>query len=118
MMKLVLSKKINYIFHFTDFFKFYLYFYNQKITKKSGGKYTVGSSATTLYPAAGGSDDWAKGFAGIKYSYTIEMGDTGRYGFVLPASHIEPNGRDGYTFAETVARAITSGKKYSRKRAL
>ncbi|XP_050327760.1 uncharacterized protein LOC126757901 [Bactrocera neohumeralis] len=88
------------------------------ITKKSGGKYTVGPSATTLYPAAGGSDDWAKGFAGIKYAYTIEMGDTGRYGFVLPASHIEPNGRDGYTFAETVARAITQGNKYSRKRAL
>ncbi|XP_018787467.1 PREDICTED: interaptin [Bactrocera latifrons] len=88
------------------------------ITKKSGGKYTVGPSATTLYPAAGGSDDWAKGFAGIKYAYTIEMGDTGRYGFVLPASHIEPNGRDGYTFAETVAHAITQGNKYSRKRAL
>ncbi|XP_054087236.1 protein P200 isoform X2 [Zeugodacus cucurbitae] len=88
------------------------------ITKKSGGKYTVGSSATTLYPAAGGSDDWAKGFAGIKYAYTIELGDTGRYGFVLPASHIEPNGSDGYIFAETVARAITQGNKYSRKRAL
>ncbi|XP_012162318.1 uncharacterized protein LOC101461300 isoform X2 [Ceratitis capitata] len=88
------------------------------ITKKSGGKYTVGSSATTLYPAAGGSDDWAKGFAGIKYAYTIEMGDTGRYGFVLPASHIESNGRDGYTFVDTVARAVTQGNnKYSRKRA-
>ncbi|XP_054729211.1 interaptin [Anastrepha obliqua] len=86
------------------------------ITKKSGGKYTIGSSATTLYPAAGGSDDWAKGFVGIKYAYTIEMGDTGRYGFVLPASHIETNAKDGYTFAETVARAVTQGK-YSRKRA-
>ncbi|XP_036343963.1 carboxypeptidase B [Rhagoletis pomonella] len=86
------------------------------ITKQSGGKYTIGSSATTLYPAAGGSDDWAKGFVGIKYSYTIEMGDTGRYGFVLPASHIESNGRDGYTFVDTVARAVTQGK-YSRKRA-
>ncbi|XP_067641880.1 uncharacterized protein [Eurosta solidaginis] len=87
------------------------------ITKTSGGKYTVGNSATTLYPAAGGSDDWAKGFAGIKYAYTIEMGDTGRYGFVLPASHIEQNGKDGYTFVETVARAVTKGKRASRKRA-
>ncbi|KAH8416591.1 hypothetical protein KR222_010606 [Zaprionus bogoriensis] len=80
------------------------------ITKSSGVKYTVGSSATTLYPAAGGSDDWAKGIAGIKYSYTIEMGDTGRYGFVLPASFIQYNGKDGYTFADTVARAIIQGK--------
>lgn len=70
----------------------------------------MGSSATTLYPAAGGSDDWAKGIAGIKYSYTIEMGDTGRYGFVLPARFIQYNGKDGYTFADTVARAIAQGR--------
>merc|ERR1712073_13677 len=54
----------------------------------SGHKYSVGSAAKMLYPAAGGSDDWAKGGAGIKYSYTIELPDTGRYGFVLPASQI------------------------------
>ncbi|XP_061387848.1 carboxypeptidase B-like, partial [Musca vetustissima] len=86
------------------------------ITRRSGVKYTVGSSAHTLYPAAGGSDDWAKGFAGIKYAYTIEMGDTGRFGFVLPASYIEPNGNDGYTFVETVARAITMGKNARRRK--
>ncbi|XP_030569352.1 carboxypeptidase B [Drosophila novamexicana] len=80
------------------------------ITKSSGVKYTVGSSATTLYPAAGGSDDWAKGIAGIKYAYTIEMGDTGRYGFVLPAQFIQYNGKDGYTFADTVARAVALGR--------
>ncbi|EDW82391.2 uncharacterized protein Dwil_GK25779 [Drosophila willistoni] len=80
------------------------------ITKSTGVKYTVGSSATTLYPAAGGSDDWAKGIAGIKYAYTIEMGDTGRYGFVLPARFIQYNGKDGYTFANVVARAIAQGR--------
>ena len=35
--------------------------------------------------ASGGSDDWAKGSAGIKYSYTVEMRDTGTFGFQLPA---------------------------------
>ena len=34
-----------------------------------------------LYPAAGGSDDWAHGGAGIPYSYTIELPDTGSYGY-------------------------------------
>lgn len=68
----------------------------------------MGSSANTLYPAAGGSDDWAKGFADIKYSYTIEMGDTGRYGFILPAAFIEPNGRDGYTVVETLSRHLAT----------
>ena len=38
--------------------------------------------------AAGGSDDFAKGDAGIKYSYTLELRDTGRYGFLLPESEI------------------------------
>ena len=35
--------------------------------------------------STGGSDDWAKGGAGIKYSYTVELPDTGRHGFILPA---------------------------------
>lgn len=35
--------------------------------------------------ASGGSDDWAKGGAGIAYSYTVEMRDEGRFGFLLPA---------------------------------
>merc|ERR1712115_670055 len=52
------------------------------------GSYRVGSAAKVLYPASGGSDDWAKGGAGIKYSYTIELPDTGKYGFILPADQI------------------------------
>lgn len=38
-------------------------------------------------PAAGGSDDWAYD-QGIKYSFTFELRDTGRYGFALPESQI------------------------------
>jgi len=53
-----------------------------------GRGYTVGSAAKVLYPAAGGSDDWALGGAGIPYSYTIELPDTGTHGFILPASYI------------------------------
>lgn len=29
--------------------------------------------------AAGGSDDFAKGGAGVKFSYTLELRDAGRY---------------------------------------
>ncbi|NXP45433.1 CBPB1 Carboxypeptidase, partial [Heliornis fulica] len=52
-------------------------------------KYTYGPGATTIYPAAGGSDDWAYD-EGIKYSFTFELRDTGRYGFILPESQIQP----------------------------
>uniref|UniRef100_A0A8C9L6E6 Carboxypeptidase B n=1 Tax=Pavo cristatus TaxID=9049 RepID=A0A8C9L6E6_PAVCR len=52
-------------------------------------KYVYGPGATTIYPAAGGSDDWAYD-QGIKYSFTFELRDTGNYGFLLPESQIKP----------------------------
>jgi len=72
----------------------------------SGHKYSVGSAAKMLYPAAGGSDDWAKGGAGIKYSYTIELPDTGRYGFVLPASKALKTGREAMALTEAMIAAL------------
>ncbi|KAM7369857.1 hypothetical protein PAMP_011147 [Pampus punctatissimus] len=54
-----------------------------------GTKYTSGPGAATIYPAAGGSDDWAYDL-GVKYSYTFELRDTGRFGFLLPESQIKP----------------------------
>lgn len=46
--------------------------------------------------AAGGADDWAYGVAGIPYVYTIELRDTGRYGFILPKEYITPTGEEFY----------------------
>ncbi|XP_058517395.1 carboxypeptidase B [Ochotona princeps] len=60
----------------------------QKLKALYGTKYTYGPGATTIYPAAGGSDDWAYD-QGIKYSFTFELRDTGRYGFALPESQIQ-----------------------------
>lgn len=67
--------------------------------------YTVGNSAALLYPAAGGSDDWAKS-RGIKYSYTIELRDKGQHGFILPPQFIEPTAKEALAFVHTVAQAI------------
>ncbi|KAF7669319.1 hypothetical protein LDENG_00203510 [Lucifuga dentata] len=54
-----------------------------------GTRYTSGPGAATIYPAAGGSDDWAYDL-GVKYAFTFELRDTGRYGFLLPESQIKP----------------------------
>ncbi|KAA0704967.1 Carboxypeptidase B [Triplophysa tibetana] len=59
------------------------------LTSLYGTKYEYGPGAVTIYPAAGGSDDWAYDL-GIKYAYTFELRDTGRYGFLLPESEIKP----------------------------
>lgn len=74
----------------------------QAVKFLSGRKYSVGSAAKMLYPAAGGSDDWAKGSAGIKYSYTIELPDTGRYGFILPASKAKGVGQEAVALAKAM----------------
>ena len=50
--------------------------------------------STVILYILGASDDWAKGSAGIKYSYTVELPDTGKHGFILPASEIESVGRE------------------------
>ncbi|XP_020278345.1 carboxypeptidase B-like [Pseudomyrmex gracilis] len=71
----------------------------------AGSVYTVGNSASTLYPAAGGSDDYAKALLKIKYAYTIELRDTGKYGFILPARYIIPTAKEALAAVEVVTEA-------------
>ncbi|XP_036745594.1 carboxypeptidase B2 [Manis pentadactyla] len=52
-------------------------------------RYTHGSGSESLYLAPGGADDWIYDL-GIKYSFTIELRDTGKYGFLLPERYIKP----------------------------
>ncbi|EFN61709.1 Carboxypeptidase B [Camponotus floridanus] len=74
--------------------------------KKAGGSvYTVGNSATTLYPASGGSDDWAKALPKLKYTYTIELRDTGKYGFLLPARFIIVTAKEALAAVQIITEA-------------
>ena len=57
---------------------------------------------------AGGSDDWAKGGAGIKYSYTIELPDTGSHGFIMPSSNIKPVCEDIFPALKVLAAHVAS----------
>ncbi|NWV71103.1 CBPA1 Carboxypeptidase, partial [Malurus elegans] len=54
-----------------------------------GTKYTYGSIANTIYMAGGTTIDWAYD-NGVKYSFSLELRDSGRYGFLLPSSQIVP----------------------------
>lgn len=51
--------------------------------------YTVGNSASALYPASGASDDFAAGGAQIHYAYTVELSGGGNQGFDLEPSKIQ-----------------------------
>ena len=54
----------------------------------------------------GGSDDWAKGGANIKYSYTIELPDTGRHGFLLPAKRALQTGKEALEMTIAMINAL------------
>lgn len=78
--------------------------------REAGGansKYTVGNSATTLYAASGGSDDWAKAILKIKYTFTVELRDTGKHGFVLPSRYIIPTAKEALAAVIVVTEACT-----------
>lgn len=79
----------------------------QHMKAVSGESYSVGPSGALLYPAAGASDDWAKSL-GIKYTYTVELRDKGRHGFILPASSIENTSKEALAFVLTVAKAVNA----------
>jgi len=55
-------------------------------------RYRVGSPPQVQYMATGGSDDWARGEAGIKWVFLVELPDRGRYGFLLPPRFIRKTG--------------------------
>jgi len=54
-----------------------------------GKYYEAGPICETIYQASGGSSDWVYGDAGV-FGFTIELRDTGYYGFLLPPEQILP----------------------------
>lgn len=55
--------------------------------------YWISSNVRLSDQASGGTIDWTYN-QGIKYSYTFELRDTGRYGFILPANQILPTAKE------------------------
>ncbi|KAG8225683.1 hypothetical protein J437_LFUL001715 [Ladona fulva] len=74
-----------------------------------GTDYLLGTAAELMYISSGASDDWAKGVAGIKYAYTIELPDTGAHGFILPASRIESTGQETWEGIKELAQHFADG---------
>lgn len=61
-----------------------------------GTTYQYGPVCTTIYQATGSSVDYVNDVTKSKYTFTIELRDTGSYGFVLPASQILPTSVETY----------------------
>jgi murein tripeptide amidase MpaA len=80
----------------------------QLITGVYGTYYEPGPVNATIYPANGVSIDWAYGAAGC-YAYTIELRDTGQFGFQLPANQILPTCEENLPGILYLSRWASSG---------
>ena len=59
---------------------------NEALFATNGEYYEPGCIACIIYTATGGALDWVYEIAGIPYTYTIELRDTGDYGLVREAT--------------------------------
>lgn len=69
-----------------------------------GTQYTYGPICTTIYQATGSSVDYVNDVTDADYVFTVELRDTGRNGFVLPASQILPTGQESYEAVKYLLR--------------
>lgn len=59
-----------------------------------GTQFEYGPVCQTIYQASGSSVDYANDVVRSQYTFTAELRDTGRYGFVLPANQIRPTSEE------------------------
>ncbi|RMX39368.1 hypothetical protein pdam_00024456 [Pocillopora damicornis] len=76
------------------------------LRREHGTRFKYGSSASLLYPASGGSEDWTYGKLGVTYSFSVELRDTGRHGFLLPAYQIIPTGEETFEGLKALVREM------------
>ncbi|KAG0357899.1 hypothetical protein BC939DRAFT_454313 [Gamsiella multidivaricata] len=76
-----------------------------------GTKFAVGSVCNIIYQASGGSLDWTYAEGDVKYSYAVELRDTGRHGFLLPEEEILPSGQETFAGVLHLANFIRKREK-------
>lgn len=68
-------------------------------------EWKYGRAIDVMYNAGGISIDWAHKDVGIELVYTLEMRDSGKFGFLLPDDQIEPAFREVWSGLSAVLLA-------------
>ncbi|KAF8326827.1 uncharacterized protein EI90DRAFT_3156418 [Cantharellus anzutake] len=66
----------------------------------------TGAACEVLYSAPGSVLDWAYSEAGVKFTYSISLRDTGTYGYLLPPQLIRPVGEETSALIEYIANWV------------
>lgn len=77
----------------------------EAIYQSTGTNYTIGSSTTVLYVAAGASDDYAFN-AGFPISLTMELSAGGSTGFDPPVEMIDGLVKEAWVGIKAMARKV------------
>ncbi|KAI9560754.1 hypothetical protein GHT06_011706 [Daphnia sinensis] len=76
------------------------------LTSTYGTPYTYGNTAVTIYIASGDTTDHYYESEGVVHSYTIELRDSGTYGFQLPPDQIVPTAIETWNGFKAMINAI------------
>lgn len=76
-----------------------------------GKTYEAGCIPCLLYTASGSSADWAHGVADIGFVTSMELRDTGSYGFILPPEQIIPTAEETWAFHTSVIRDLMQAQE-------
>ncbi|CAJ0934342.1 unnamed protein product, partial [Mesorhabditis belari] len=73
-----------------------------------GTRFSYGTGADLMYPSSGGSDDWAKGKAGVKYTYLLELrpSESSWDGFLLDPRLLIPVGVETWEGVKVVIQEV------------
>ncbi|KCV71217.1 hypothetical protein H696_02168 [Fonticula alba] len=93
----------------------------QAAIRNTHGMSYTNQKSIELYPTTGTASDWFYGSEATRYNggfrsagYTIELRDTGRYGFLLPPEQILPTGEESYAAVLAMARdLLDNGPMYA-----
>ncbi|VDK85094.1 unnamed protein product, partial [Onchocerca ochengi] len=85
----------------------------ESIKKLYGTKYEYGTGPEVIYAFSGGSSDWVKATAKVKYSYTIELrpSRSSLDGFILNKRELIPLGRETYEGIKVVINKVIAEAK-------
>ncbi|PNS19883.1 hypothetical protein CAC42_7850 [Sphaceloma murrayae] len=76
------------------------------IRNVNGVTFTYGPACPVLYATTGGSRDYVYAEGKADWSYTIELRDTGNFGFVLPPDQIRPAAAEQWQGQRTMLRLL------------
>nr|XP_039269247.1 carboxypeptidase B-like [Styela clava]XP_039269248.1 carboxypeptidase B-like [Styela clava] len=74
--------------------------------KKHNAVYKHGTVSDIAYQVSGGSIDWSYRELCVKYTFGVELRDTGKHGFLLPPRYIIPTAEEYYEGLEVVVRQL------------